>query len=275
MKNIELNDNFTKLSDLINRISNAGGALKDAIKVLSNQRKTSYDYKYGIDKQSEEDAKNFLSEAKFLSNPNNITNYDKYKRSYDAYQAGDNTQALDQKQYVWMLDYEDRLKAFSESYTSLMQQIESTNGQFISRLTPEGIEAIENAWSKLAQSGIRVAEGLKMESDKVKDYSDKIRGIQEKINQIPDAEKNKFAGAFGQLQSSFSSATEELKSGNIVWDEYIQKINGAFKAYDRFKKANPSITARERCIRNSNKATKKSPGHQSSKDFELRKGSSN
>ena len=230
MNTIDISDNFSNISNLIDKISNAGSALKNALTIIK-QQKSAYDFKYGTDQETDQQVKDALKQAQYLSTPNNVSKATKYGIQYAQFNAGDTSKALTAEQYTWWEDYKRQSADFENSFSSLQSSL---------KLTADGYDALSDAMNRLNDNRESSIRGMAIEEQKTKDFSNQLRGMQERINQIPEEEKQAYAGAVGRLQNRFDEASQGLSSGKLVWQEYTEQMKAAWKEYERFKRANPA-----------------------------------
>ena len=123
MGKIQINDNFTNISNLIDKISFAGDALKNALALVKNQEKMSSNYKYGLDKDTHHQVKDLVKEADYLSNPDRVAKAARLAVQQNAYEQGDKTQALKAEDVVFLDDYNRRAAELNSNSEALKSSL--------------------------------------------------------------------------------------------------------------------------------------------------------
>lgn len=231
----DISDNFTVIGNMINRISEAGKALNDAVTLLKSSgkefRSTLGGNSYVNDSELNNQIEEQLKEWKYLSNPQNAVKSVKTQQKVADYQEakanGAYAPAIEPGQVVWLQDYLDRAKASKDATDQLIADLNQLGDQgapAIKALTDAQTQYMNNvALAQVAQQ--QYGEAMNKYADLVAQKETQLFGA------ISSEDKNRFQGVYSQMREEFERLKQELISGEKGVKEFDAAVSNLQKTW--------------------------------------------
>ena len=231
----DISDNFTVIGNMINRISEAGKALNDAVTLLKSSgkefRSTLGGNSYVNDSELNNQIEEQLKEWKYLSNPQNAVKSVKTQSKVADYQEakanGAYAPAIEPGQVVWLQDYLDRAKAAKDATDQLIADLNQLGDQgapAIKALTDAQTQYMNNvALAQVAQQ--QYGEAMNKYADLVAQKETQLFGA------ISSEDKNRFQGVYSQMREEFERLKQELISGEKGVKEFDAAVSNLQKTW--------------------------------------------